>query len=147
MEQQMSCGEVEIREVTWLEAEDQLRLIRTQVFIVEQGVPEDMEWDGFDSEAVHLLAVLPDGTVAGTVRLLEDGHVGRMAVVNEWRNRGVGRALLATVLDIASKKGVHRIVLNAQTSALGFYEKVGFQRVGGEFLDAGIPHYRMIYRR
>lgn len=143
----MSCGNFEIREVTWLEAEDQLRIIRTQVFIVEQSVPEDMEWDGLDDEAVHLLAVCPDGTVVGTVRLLLDGHIGRMAVVKGWRNQGVGRALLARVLDIASMKGMNHIELNAQSTALGFYEKAGFHRVGEEFLDAGIPHYRMSYRR
>lgn len=142
----MSCADFEIRETTWQESEDQLRFIRSQIFIVEQRVPEDMEWDGLDSEAVHLLAVWSDGTVVGTVRLLMDGHIGRMAVIKEKRKQGVGRALLSRVMDIASKKGMHHIVLNAQTSALGFYEKAGFQRVGEEFLDAGIPHYRMIYR-
>ena len=143
----MHSSNFDICETSWGESEHQLRLIRTQIFIIEQGVPEDMEWDGLDYEAVHLMAKLPDSSIIGTVRLLPDGHIGRMAVVKEWRNKGVGQALLSRILDIASMKSMQHIELNAQTTAIGFYEKAGFHRVGDEFLDAGIPHYRMIYRR
>lgn len=143
----MPCIEFKVHEVTWLEEKDRLSSIRTQVFIVEQNVPEDMEWDGLDSEAVHLLAISTDGLMLGTVRLLMDGHIGRMAVIKECRNQGVGRAMLARIMEIAANKGLYNLILNAQTTAIGFYEKAGFHKTGAEFLDAGIPHFRMVYRR
>jgi len=132
-----------VREVKWEQAGEQLRAIRECVFIREQGVPEDMEWDGLDAECIHLLAKTAQGDAIGTVRLLADGHIGRMAVLKEWRGKGVGRALLLRTIELARDMGLRRVVLNAQTTALGFYEKAGFTASGGEFMDAGIPHYRM----
>ena len=132
-----------VREVKWEQAGEQLRAIRECVFIREQGVPEDMEWDGLDEGCIHLLAKTAQGDAIGTVRLLADGHIGRMAVLKEWRGKGVGSALLLRVIELARGMGLRRVVLNAQTTALGFYEKAGFTASGGEFMDAGIPHYRM----
>lgn len=132
-----------VREARWEEAPEQLRAIRECVFIREQGVPEDMEWDGLDAECIHLLAETEQGDAIGTVRLLADGHLGRMAVLKEWRGKGVGSALLLRTIELARDMGLRRVVLNAQTTALGFYEKAGFTASGGEFMDAGIPHYRM----
>lgn len=132
-----------VREATWAEAAERLRAIRACVFIREQGVPEEMEWDGLDEGCIHLLAETAQGDAIGTVRLQADGHIGRMAVLKEWRGRGVGSALLLQSLEIARAMGLDRVVLNAQTSALGFYRKSGFTASGGEFMDAGIPHYRM----
>jgi len=132
-----------VREAKWEEAGEQLRAIREHVFIREQGVPEDMEWDGLDAECFHLVAETGLGDAIGTVRLLADGHVGRMAVLKEWRGKGVGSALLLRTIELARDMELRRVVLNAQTSALGFYLKAGFTTLGGEFMDAGIPHYRM----
>ena len=132
-----------IRETTWQAAGEQLRAIREAVFMREQGVPEDLEWDGLDAHCIHLLAESEEGESIGTVRLLADGHIGRMAVLREWRNKGVGTALLRRIIEIARKSGVQRVVLNAQTAAIGFYERAGFTASGDEFMDAGIPHYRM----
>jgi predicted GNAT family N-acyltransferase len=132
-----------VREVKWEQAVERLRAIRECVFIREQGVPEELEWDGLDAECIHLLAETGQGDAIGTVRLLADGHIGRMAVLKEWRGKGVGRALLLRTIALARDRGLHRVVLNAQTTALGFYQKAGFKASGGEFMDAGIPHYRM----
>ena len=132
-----------VREAKWEQAGEQLRAIRELVFIREQGVPEELEWDGFDAECIHLLAETEQGDAIGTVRLLPDGHIGRMAVLKEWRGIGVGKALLLQSLEIARAMGLDRVLLNAQTSALGFYRKSGFTASGSEFMDAGIPHYRM----
>lgn len=140
----MILNEIQIQEVSWQFASSSLREIRFEVFIKEQCVPETLEWDGLDIACTHLLAVTQDNIPVGTVRLLPDGHIGRMAVIRDWRNRGVGKALLLRILEIARTQGLKVAVLNAQTTARGFYEKFGFCAEGNEFLDAGIPHYKML---
>ncbi|HEX9181026.1 MAG TPA: GNAT family N-acetyltransferase [Burkholderiales bacterium] len=132
-----------IEHVTWSEAEARLRAVRGAVFMAEQGVPEELEWDGLDPECAHFLACGASGEAIGTARLTPDGHVGRMAVLAPWRGRGVGRALMGAVLGEARRRGMRELALNAQTHAQGFYLRFGFLPEGGEFLDAGIPHVRM----
>jgi len=132
--------------VTWRDSEPQLRAIRTEVFIHEQHVPEALEWDGEDAHAIHALATDLSGNPIGTGRLLLHGelaHLGRMAVLPAWRGQGMGASLLLLLLDEARQRGANRAFLNAQTYAVPFYERFNFVREGGEFLDAGIPHYRM----
>jgi predicted GNAT family N-acyltransferase len=93
-----------------------------------------------------VLASDSEGTTIGTGRLLlQDGrgHIGRMAVIKAWRGKGVGSAMLQALLDVARERGCADLFLNAQTYAVPFYERSGFMREGEEFLDAGIPHYRM----
>jgi predicted GNAT family N-acyltransferase len=133
-----------VREADWQRDQEALRAIRESVFVREQGVPLELEWDGLDSDCLHLLAETGDGAAVGTGRLLPDGHIGRMAVLPEWRRRGIGRSLLRGLIDAARQRGVARVILNAQTYAIAFYEKAGFEAVGAEFLDAGILHRRMI---
>ncbi len=134
---------------TWQEAEPSLRAIRTQVFIQEQKVPKALEWDGEDDHAQHALASTLDNLPIGTARLLLHSslaHIGRMAVLPEWRGHGVGSALLELMLGAAQARGATAVFLNAQTSAVGFYVRAGFAAEGEEFLDAGIPHLRMTRR-
>lgn len=134
---------------TWQEAELILRAIRTQVFIQEQNVPKALEWDGEDDHAQHALASALDNLPIGTARLLLHdrlAHIGRMAVLPEWRGYGVGRALLELMLGAAQERGATAVFLNAQTSAVVFYVRAGFVAEGEEFLDAGIPHLRMTRR-
>lgn len=132
-----------IRIVSWQDEAPVLRLIRETVFILEQHVPEELEWDAFDDVSVHVLALSPDGKPIGTARLLPDGHIGRMAVLKEWRRMGFGSAMLQRLLDEAHIRGIKKVILNAQTTAVRFYERFGFQPVGEEFMDAGIPHVKM----
>ena len=132
--------------VTWRNSEIELRSIRTQVFMHEQGVPAELEWDGEDAHAIHVLATDLRGNPIGTGRMLvhgEQAHIGRMAVLPSWRNQGVGASLLSGLLEAASARGIHSLFLNAQTTAVAFYQRFNFVREGAEFLDAGIPHYRM----
>ena len=129
--------------VSWEEAATALRVIRTAVFIREQQVPEELEWDQFDAVSVHALAINNAGQPVGTARLLPDGHIGRMAVLKEWRGQGLGSALLTKLLQVLVKRHQFQAQLHAQTSAILFYKKFGFEIVGEEFIEAGIPHVKM----
>jgi len=122
--------------------------IRTEVFQDEQGVPADEEFDADDDVATHVLAEIA-GAPVGTGRLVWAGavaRIGRMAVRRRYRRRGVGRALLATLMAEARTRPIERIVLHAQVQALGFYAASGFVAHGPEFFEAGIPHRRMELR-
>jgi predicted GNAT family N-acyltransferase len=127
----------------WAHERVRLSRVRRAVFVDEQGVPEDLEWDTDDAGAVHLLAVDVEGQAIGCARLLPDGHIGRMAVLPAWRGRGVGRALLAAALDAALARGHALVQLSAQTHAAAFYARAGFVAVGAEYEEAGIPHVVM----
>jgi len=120
-----------------------IKTIRQKVFIEEQSVPEELEWDGEDDNAIHVIAADHDNNIIGTARILVNGHIGRMAVAKSWRHQGVGTALLNKLLKIAIHEKMQRVFLNAQTSAVDFYRRFGFERHGEEFMDAGIPHYFM----
>lgn len=129
-----------VRRADWERDGDALREIRRNVFIVEQGVPEILEWDDIDARSVHALAIDEDANPIGCGRLLPDGHIGRMAVLAHWRRHGVGGALLRFLMDAARSDGHRRSILNAQVDAIPFYERYGFEVTGDEFEEAGIAH-------
>ena len=136
---------IEVRPVVTATDRDAAYAIRRRVFQDEQGVPAELEFDGDDDSAVHVIAT-GDGAVIGTGRLvLHAGYakVGRMAVLREWRGSGAGRAILLALMTEAVRRGSTRMVLHAQVHAIGFYERSGFRIVGDEFDEAGIPHRRM----
>jgi predicted GNAT family N-acyltransferase len=116
--------------------------IRYAVFVDEQKVPADMEIDAWDPQSVHAVA-FDAATAIGTGRLLPDGHIGRMAVLPAARGTGAGSALLQSLMDEARRRGHRAVVLSAQTHAVPFYQRHGFDVVGGEYLDAGIVHVDM----
>ncbi|MFP5077347.1 GNAT family N-acetyltransferase [Rhizobium sp. YIM 134829] len=119
--------------------------LRRQVFIAEQGVPPEEEFDALDLTAHHLVAVL-DGSVCGVLRVLagEDPvRIGRVAVAREARGRGVGAALIRRVLTEFEAVADGRFTLSAQADKLGFYESFGFRASGEPYLDCGIPHQTM----
>jgi predicted GNAT family N-acyltransferase len=132
-----------IRIVSWNHEAPALRAIRTTVFIQEQQVPEALEWDEFDAVSVHALALDAAGLPIGTARLLPDGHIGRMAVLKPWRGQGFGAALLQVLLEELRQRQQKKAMLNAQTYAVPFYQKFGFNVCSEEFMDAGIPHVKM----
>ncbi len=132
-----------LRVVDWAGGEAKLRAVRIAVFVIEQNIPEELEWDEFDAVSVHALAEDDAGTPIGCGRLLPDGHIGRMAVLSDWRGRGVGAALLVKLIDLARARGDARVRLHAQTQAMPFYAKFGFAPVGAEFSEAGIAHWTM----
>jgi len=132
-----------VRRADWDCDREDLRCIREAVFVREQQVPLELEWDGLDQACVHVLALDEGGVPIGTGRLLPDGHIGRMAVLPTWRRHGVGAALLNELVRVAIEQGFDQVMLNAQVQAMGFYGRYGFAPEGEEFLDAGISHRRM----
>jgi len=132
--------------VNWREGRLALSAIRRQVFIHEQQVPEALEWDGLDDTAMHVLATDATGLAIGCARLLLEGKIGRMAVLPEWRGKGVGCALLQAVLATARQQGMAEVRLSAQAYAIPFYQKHGFALCSDIYMDAGIPHRDMVLR-
>jgi len=129
-----------VRACAWSDAAVGLRRIRYDVFVVEQRVPEVLEWDAADTDSVHALATDAAGTPIGCARLLADGHIGRVAVVRDWRARGVGTALMLHLIDKARSRGDAQVIVNAQVAAMPFYERHGFVASGDVFEEAGIAH-------
>jgi predicted GNAT family N-acyltransferase len=133
----------------WAQQQTHARSLRQSVFIDEQQVPAELEWDENDACSRHAVARDASGAAIATGRLLPDGHIGRMAVLPAWRGRGVGRAVLDALLAEAAKgefSKLRELVLHAQTHASGFYAQCGFAAEGDTFLEAGIPH-RLMRRR
>ncbi|AUG76714.1 acetyltransferase [Kitasatospora sp. MMS16-BH015] len=131
--------------------------VRREVFIVEQEIPEELEWDDLDATSEHLLAVSPEGTPLGTARLIHGeqalaqtggiaGRVllGRLAVVKTARGTGLGAALVRAIEQAGLARGATSLELHAQVRAGGFYERLGYQAEGPVYDDAGIPHRTMV---
>jgi predicted GNAT family N-acyltransferase len=135
-----------VRPVNWQASREALRSVRRSVFIKEQKVPAELEWDDADENAYHVLAATRDGRPIGTGRLRLDCYIGRMAVVKQWRGRGVGSAILELLIDLAGKEGCTELRLHSQTHALEFYSRFGFGPVGERFEEAGMPHQAMLLR-
>ena len=135
--------EFSIERTSWQDGRGDLARIREQVFIREQRVPEEMEWDGEDEASVHFLARDAEQTPLGCIRLTPTGQLSRLSVLEEYRNQGIGKALLDAAEAEARHRGMKEISLHAQTHATSFYEAAGFTVVGGTFLEAGIPHRQM----
>lgn len=143
----MTTDMFQVALVKWQESASSLRVVREAVFILEQRVPEALEWDENDSVSVHVLAsTVPDGKPVGTARLLPDGHIGRMAVLKARRGEGIGSAMLRCLIDKARQDGMAEVKLNAQVAAKTFYARFGFRETGGGFMEAGIPHIKMFLR-
>lgn len=143
MTDELEIRHFNIREADWDTEGNVLSNIRRIVFIVEQKVPREEEWDGQDEDSWHWLATDANDAPIGTARLLQDGQIGRMAVLSEYRKHGIGAALLEAAVEKARHLGMPSVFLNAQAHALGFYERCGFIAEGDEFMEAGIPHRRM----
>ncbi|MGF1547536.1 MAG: GNAT family N-acetyltransferase, partial [Thiotrichales bacterium] len=118
-------------DAVWMESESILSAIRTHVFIEEQGVPKELEWDGLDLAARHVVAVTPTGDAIATGRLLADGQIGRMAVLAPYRRHGVGSAILKRLIERArAETALKRVLLHAQIHAVAFYVRHGFEMEG-----------------
>ena len=137
---------VTVKTADWEHDQAILRSIREAVFVLEQNVPVDLEWDGADPVCTHVIAYVDACKAIATGRLLPDGHIGRIAVLKPWRRQGIGSRVLQALIEIAHAKGITACALNAQTHALAFYEGHGFVAEGDEFDDAGIAHRRMVLK-
>jgi predicted GNAT family N-acyltransferase len=119
--------------------------IRRRVFLDEQKVPREEEFDDDDRTAIHVVAWLGDEATATGRLIIHPDHarIGRMAVLAPHRGRGIGRAVLEALLGYARARNVRRVFLHAQVHAIGFYEAAGFRAAGDVFEEAGIPHRSM----
>lgn len=129
--------------ISWHDGEPLLRAIREKVFMQEQNVPAELEWDGLDEICHHALALSANGEAIGCGRITPDGHIGRMAVLPEWRRKRIGSAILELLVDYASSQHLVQVDLNAQVQAMPLYKQFGFEEEGEVFMDANIPHCKM----
>ena len=143
----MNKPDFTIRPAKWPQDLGSLRAVREQVFVIEQKVPLSLEWDDMDSRSEHVLAFNSSERPIGTGRLLPDGHIGRMAVLKEWRGQGIGSAILEALMLLGWENSHEALVLNAQVAAAPFYERHGFEKHGEIFDEAGIPHIEMSLKR
>lgn len=130
--------------ISWHDGEPLLRGIREKVFMQEQGVPAELEWDGLDDACLHALALSANGEAIGCGRITPEGHIGRVAVLPEWRRKNIGSAILELLVDYARTQHYRFVELNAQLAAVPLYQKFGFEVQGDVFIDANIPHRKMI---
>ncbi|MES2105158.1 MAG: GNAT family N-acetyltransferase [Pseudomonadota bacterium] len=127
----------------WSSLQKDAQAIRYEVFVVEQKIPAELEWDVKDAECLHAVAYDAQQQALGTGRLLPDGHIGRMAVRASARGQGVGVAILQALMQQARQRGDAEVKLNAQISAEAFYQRNGFVRAGAVYEEAGIQHLHM----
>jgi predicted GNAT family N-acyltransferase len=129
--------------MSWEQAQPTAGPLRFAIFVGEQNVPSGIELDDLDATSVHAVAFDVDGKAIGTGRLLPDGHIGRMAVVKEWRRRGIGAEILTALMAEARKRGHPEVAVSAQLQAAEFYREHGFAAEGKVYEEAGILHQKM----
>ena len=136
---------LKIEIVKWIDGLSQLKNIREKVFIQEQKVTPQLEWDGMDEKAIHFL-VFNDKAAIGCARAIvikDHMQLGRMAVLKEYRCQGIGSALIEKAMTIAKLNQLSAIYISAQCHAIDFYKKFGFEVKSDIYLDAEIPHRDM----
>jgi predicted GNAT family N-acyltransferase len=136
---------LKIEIVKWIDGLSQLKNIREKVFIQEQKVTPQLEWDGMDEKAIHFL-VFNDKAAIGCARAIvikDHMQLGRMAVLKEYRGQGIGSALIEKAMTIAKLNQLSAIYISAQCHAIDFYKKFGFEVTSDIYLDAEIPHRDM----
>jgi predicted GNAT family N-acyltransferase len=133
---------IEVKSVSFANDEANIRFIRNTVFSGDQGIDPELDFDGNDSEAVHAIAFV-DGKAVGTGRLLDDGHIGRVAVLARYRGTGVGSAIIECLVAVAARNGYPRVYLGAQKQACKFYTKRGFTPYGDVYTEVNIEHLLM----
>ena len=138
-------NKLKIEIVKWIDEYALLTIIREKVFIEEQKVTSQLEWDGMDKDAIHFLA-FKDKKAVGCARafvMQNRMQLGRMAVLREYRGEGIGSALIETAITLAKLNQLSGIYIRAQCHAIDFYKKFGFEVTSDMYLDAEIPHRDM----
>jgi len=136
-------NDFDIAIVSWSDKQAELTSVRRAVFIEEQNVPESIELDGRDTDHIHVLASDTKGRPVGTARMDNKGKIGRMAVLQNYRRQGIGRKMIQVLMDYGRKNAITDFHVSSQVTAVGFYEKMGFEPFGQEFLEAAIMHINM----
>ncbi|MGV2948408.1 GNAT family N-acetyltransferase [Acinetobacter sp. AGC35] len=134
--------ELKIVSGSWKDLAEHAKAIREAVFIQEQNIAAEDEWDAEDAVAVHFIVFQQDQAIA-TARLLSNNSIGRVAVLNTARGLGVGQRLMQAVIDHSRAEQRELVKLSSQVHAIGFYQALGFEVQGEEYLDCGIPHIDM----
>ena len=138
---------VDLKTGNWDELKEGAAALRTEVFVEEQEIPQELEWDEHDAKALHALVLNKLGQPVATGRLLQPqpklAQIGRMAVSKALRGGNLGRMVIEALVDAARQRGDHQVILHAQCSAEGFYRRLGFKAHGEVFQDAGIDHIEM----
>ena len=132
-----------VREADWLADSGSLRAIRHEVFVVEQSVPADLEFEADDDQHLHVIAINAQGDPIGAARLSATGKIGRMAVLKNARRKGVGSAMLDMLIAIAKGQDLQTVTLSSQLHAVPFYRSHGVVKSGDTFVEAGIMHVKM----
>ena len=132
----------QVKHGCWDQLQQDAKLIRTQVFICEQGITEADEWDDQDVISQHFVIYDQDQPIA-TARLLQNHSVGRVAVVKAYRGQGLGQMIMLEIISYAQKQGLSVLTLSSQVHAISFYEKLGFTVQGNSYDECGIPHIEM----
>ena len=132
----------QVKNGCWDQLQQDAKLIRTQVFICEQGITEADEWDDQDVISQHFVIYDQDQPIA-TARLLQNHSVGRVAVVKAYRGQGLGQMIMLEIISYAQKQGLSVLTLSSQVHAISFYEKLGFTVQGNSYDECGIPHIEM----
>ncbi len=127
----------------WAVDQADLKFVRTEVFILGQNIPEAEEWDELDARSIHVIARDNDGRPIGTGRLTPDDKIGRMAVLDSWRGRHVGAAIMNVLIERARAQHRPALEMHAQSYAIPFYQRFGFEPYGDEFIECDIPHRMM----
>jgi len=136
-------NDFDIAIVNWFEKQAEITSVRRAVFVEEQNVPESIDFDGSDTDFIHVLATDKNGRPVGTARINHKGRIGRMAVLKSYRRRGIGRKMIQALMNYGRKNSITDFHLSSQLTAAGFYKKMGFKPFGKQFLEAGIKHINM----
>jgi len=128
---------------SWDQLQQDAKLIRKLVFISEQNIPEQDEWDDQDAISQHFVVYDHNQPIA-TARLLTNNSVGRVAVLKAYRGQGIGRLIMLQIIAYAQAQKRPSLQLSSQVHAISFYEKLGFSIQGDEYDECGIPHIEMV---
>ncbi|UXI70400.1 GNAT family N-acetyltransferase [Tahibacter amnicola] len=139
----MISADFRVEPADWTVDQADLKHVRTEVFILGQNIPEAEEWDDLDPRSIHVVARDSTGAPIGTGRLTPEHKIGRMAVLKEWRGKHVGEAIMQALIERARQRRYESIELHAQSYAIPFYARFGFEPYGEEFMECEIPHRMM----
>jgi predicted GNAT family N-acyltransferase len=136
-------NDIDIEIVSFSDRQAEITSVRRAVFVEEQNVPESIDFDGSDVDFIHVLATDKTGFPVGTARINRKGRIGRMAVLKNYRRQGIGTKMIQALMDYGRKNSITDFHVSSQVTAIGFYEKMGFEPFDEEFLEAGIKHINM----
>lgn len=132
-----------VRIAQWPADAAAIQHVRECVFVEEQRIPAELEWDGLDSQCIHVLVSVENRDAVGTARLEPTGKIGRVSVLKPLRKQGIGTVMVQQLVAEARRAGYAEVYLHAQVDSLHFYKNLGFYPEGAQFDEAGIPHRKM----